>query len=429
MTNSGEKLSRCALIALLALSGATAHASGELGPYIGELLKRHPSVRAAQSNSEGAAHDVRAARLQYLPTPSVGIEKASRSKLGSSLTDNTTSYARLQQPIWTAGKLGGQVERAQFQLQYADATVQEQKQNIALRFLELVADYRLSIQRANAYADNVEKQQSYTSQVRARAREGLTAQSDVTLSESRLSVARAEHTLASFQRSQALARLEELWGGALPFEVREKLEQFEVLDAGPDGVAQQISESLRSALQYSPTVEKARLAKAVAEAEARLSKARMMPDVYLRAELRKGDVSGTDRQIFIGLSSSFGGGVSGLASADASQARAQAADSEIEARQRELAEQVTSDVLLLGNQLARSRNLESAISASRSYLQATENQFQAGRRSWLDVLNAARDTTGLVIQRAEAVASAWLSNERLKIRCQGLKDYMREQEE
>ena len=81
--------------------------------YLSHVVKQHPSVQAALNQIESARQDLAGAKWQFGPTPSIGSEKNNRP--ANSLTDSRTNFARLQQPLWTGGRLTAQLDRAQAQ--------------------------------------------------------------------------------------------------------------------------------------------------------------------------------------------------------------------------------------------------------------------------------------------------------------------------
>ena len=66
----------------------------------------------------------------------------------------------------------------------------------------------------------------------------------------------------------------------------------------------------------------------------------------------------------------------------------------------------------------RLRTMSSALSSSKAVLESYERQFAAGRRSWMDLLNAMRELTQNDYARVEAHAQMAGSLHRLQLRIQ-----------
>jgi adhesin transport system outer membrane protein len=105
-----------------------------------------------------------------------------------------------------------------------------------------------------------------------------------------------------------------------------------------------------------------------------------------------------------------------LALADAASARAQTAKFQVTLAEREVSEKVSLD--LVENRSARTR-MESTASAAVSTRNVTESflrQFVAGRRTWLDVMNAVREAIEARAALVEVQNSAMASAVRLQLR-------------
>lgn len=62
-----------------------------------EILSSHPSIQASAEAIKGADTRVDSAKWGYYPTPSVDVSMKNK--------DRYTTVARLDQPLWTGGKL------------------------------------------------------------------------------------------------------------------------------------------------------------------------------------------------------------------------------------------------------------------------------------------------------------------------------------
>ena len=67
-------------------------------------------------------------------------------------------------------------------------------------------------------------------------------------------------------------------------------------------------------------------------------------------------------------------------------------------------EQVRSDLALLDSFAARRPALEEALRTAEQVYASYERQFLTGSKSWLDVMNSARDLQGAQLQVAEVIA-------------------------
>lgn len=388
-----------------------------------ELIQTHPLVLAAHGAKQAAISDVDAALWQFFPTPTIGVESAD-SKLKYSI-DRSTRYLRLQQPVWAGGRLTGQLEKARAQELASNAFLEEQQWSIGFRFLEQWTEARAAQQRILAFEESEEEHQKYYHQVRSRAREGQAARSDVDLSRSRLASVQAELMQAKAQRLQALNRLKQLLGNQISNDVEAVLKvPFSV---PVDFNSELIDEILEKLVDSYPVIQRSSALERVMQAEYELARSRLSPEIYLRHDTLKGDVSGTQHQVVLGVTSSFGAGLSSLESLSAAQARYQAQREDTQARRRDVKDQIQADQVQLRTQIERSVNIRRALDSASIFLESSERQFSAGRRNWQELMNSAREKSQLRVQLSDIYAQAWLYQERLKIYELGLQTYLKTQ--
>lgn len=394
--------------------------------YLSHVVKQHPSVQAALNQIESARQDLAGAKWQFGPTPSIGSEKNNRP--ANSLTDSRTNFARLQQPLWTGGRLTAQLDRAQAQETIAHLTMEEQRLTLGTRWLQLWAEVQATELKVQAYTDSEDQHRKYVQQVQSRAKAGHSPRSDVQLSLTRLAAVQAELEQARTQKRQAVSRLVQMHGAPLPVNAilwTAPLQTSQSPSASSNTAVQRIAQEWLNEVQDKhPTLQKAAAAALVIKADVDLAKSRNSPELYVRAEILNGDVTNTRQQIFVGLASNFGAGLSSLSSIAAAQAKLDAQQHETETRRREIAEQVLVDVESLECQTQRVRYLELAYKSADEFLQASERQFAAGRKSWQELMNTAREKSQTLAQLADAKTIQWLAQQRLYLLSMGIDAYM-----
>lgn len=381
-----------------------------------EMLDQHPAVRGAEQLRQGAAQEVEGARWQFFPSPSIGVENGNQI---NGLLDSKTRFARLQQPLWTGGRLTAQTDRANAQADLAHATWREQRQTLATRWLELWAEAVAAGRRVEAYTESEALHLRYVKRVQARATEGQIARSEIQLSLSRLSNVQAEFELARAQQQQALNKLRQMWGR--PWSVPLPLTLPDLLAALP---ATPAAADTAEPAEDHPVLQKSRAQIQLALAEVDLARSRLSPEVYARGEIVHGNVTGEVRRAFIGMSTSLGGGLSALTAIGSAQSRVEAQRQDLEVRRRDLIDLLTADQLQRISQTQRARQLQQSLEAADAYLKSTEIQFDNGRRSWQELMNSAREKAQLRVQLADTRAQAWLATERLRLNIQGLETYL-----
>lgn len=383
---------------------------------LADVVAQHPTVLAADRQRQAAAQDSEGARWRLFPTPSVGIETSNATQ---SNTDARIRFSRLQQTLWSGGRLTGQIDRSQAQFQLAQATWREQRHHLANRYLELWAEASAAGARLAAYQDSEALHQRYVRRVKARAQEGNMAFSEVQLSLTRLAAVQAEMDTARIQEQQAINKLRQMLAQPWPADVRP------ILWPGVGLSAESFSEVREWQVPDDhPTLEKSQALIHTAQADVQLARAQLSPEVYARTEVVHGDVSGTVRKTYIGLSTSYSGGLSTFTAVEAAQSRLLAQEQELLVRRKELADALDVDRLQARGQAQRYQRLMQATEAAQAYFVSSENLFAAGRRSWQELMNSARETAQLQAQLADAQAQAWLAGERIRLNLQGLEKYL-----
>jgi adhesin transport system outer membrane protein len=184
---------------------------GALPPLMAEALARHPQVRMQQALAAAAGIDVDSARWQYFPTPQLSVERANTANDPALVNrDDPVTILRLSQPIWTGGKLGANVTRANELKQSKEAAVLEARQQLSLRVLQTYTDWQLAHLRGKAFENSLQAQNKLLDQVQRRLVAGAATEADVLLSKSRIESTQADLYGIESQKASALARLSEL---------------------------------------------------------------------------------------------------------------------------------------------------------------------------------------------------------------------------
>ena len=418
----GTRLRRTVHSLLLAaplLSGAV-HASS-LPSLITTVLEVHPSLRAQKSLGAASQEAVNAARWQFYPTPSVSMEmmaNASSRDAAYGAGDNRVTTLRLQQPLWTGGRLTAGMSRAEAGVLAASAGLEVTRQDLALRVVQTYADWLSGYAKSAAYDKSLQAHLRLRQQILQRIEHGVSAASDLTLVVGRIEQTQAELTTSQAQQQTALSRLSQLSGK--PVEGAALVRD----PSRPLLLAQAPERMVEQAQLGSPTVARFLANVQIQEADMLARKAALTPEVYLRAERQQGNFSQSNlpaqNRVFLGLSSNFGAGLSSLSEVSGAQARLASAQADVESARVGLGEQIWGDAVLATAGSARKAALAASLRSSQAVSQAWSRQFLAGQKSWLDVMNAARELAQVEVQMADLEATQLLLTWRLAITVRGV---------
>lgn len=381
---------------------------------------QHPSVRNQQAQQRAALKGVDAAKWQFFPTPSVSVEGVSASKDDPSYKgDAQVSYLRLQQPLWTGGRLTSNQHKARANLDLAQANIADTQLQLALRVVQAYADWATANLKVKALQSSLETHQLLLVQARNRIAEGVSPASDLNLVQGRADATAAEQSVAELQRQQALNRLVELTG-------QNTLSQasLQAHSAKAPSWPTDLSSLTDQALAIHPGVRRAQLQRRLAELTLSERQSDLQPDVFIRAERQWGNFAyknaSPENRLFIGVNSKLGAGLSNFSNLEAASEQLTAAAAEVESQERLVREQVAAEMAQAQSFTLRLRALDGALVSARTVFESFGRQFNAGRKSWLDLMTAARELATAEVQMAELSGAELLTAWRLQLLTQGL---------
>ena len=366
-----------------------------------EALETYPSLKAASTQIRATQYDIAAAK--WLRFPSVSAELVTRA-------DRITPEVEVVQPVWTGGRIKAGIDRAKALRGVADAALSETVFDVLLRvsasYYEVVRAERLR----EIYTDSLTEHRRLVASMERRVEQEVSPRTDLELASARAAQVEQQLSIVVAQRAAALERLRQLVGqpnfdiGALP---QYSPDQHH---PSPDGV-------LDLAQQCDPTIARLNAQVVAAEAESRNARASLYPQLGIKYSYDRFSGSG----LGVVAQAQTGGGLSPLAAAQAATARRETAEFQVTVAEREAREKVSLD--LVENQAAKARFASTSVAAA-STLNVTNSflrQFVAGRRTWLDLMNAVREAVEARVALVEVENSAMASAARLRLRtCQWL---------
>jgi adhesin transport system outer membrane protein len=393
--------------------------SPTLASLVRDALDSHPATQSQRALVASAAAGVESARWQFYPTPSVSLENATTGGADPSYQgDNRVATLRLQQPLYTGGRLTAGVDKAQASLDQSLAALEESRLQLGLRVVQAYGEWLSAHLKAQASQKNEDTHNRLLGQVQRRIDEGVSADSDRVLALGRLDAVRAELTASLAQGDTALARLGQLLGRPI---VGDALTRTV---ATPRPVNGQTAALLEQALGQSAALQKAQSQVRVQEATVVERRADLLPEVYLRAERQYGNFNfanaATVSRFFVGVSSRLGAGLSGLSNVAAARSQLEAALAEVQVQTRNLNEQVLADHAQFMATERRLASVQASLRSAQSVSESFDRQFLAGRKTWLDVMNAARELAQTEAQIADLLSTQVVVSWRLSFYTQGI---------
>jgi adhesin transport system outer membrane protein len=351
--------------------------------------RSHPQVGAARAEGRALEAELRGAR--WLRYPALTVEALAATQ-GSTFADQDglTANVALEQPLWAGGTIDAEIDRARANRAAGEHRVGEAARDIVLEVVSAYYDYVLAGEREEALRQSLAEHRELLGSIERRVEQEVSPLADFTLGRSRTAQVELDLASAGELRDSAQARLLELTGGV---EVEPELPPVDLSDVlPPEGLA------LNEALSCSPTLGALTDQVDMAEAQKRAARGNLFPRVLF--QLSQNEITGARAAIV--LRAQTGNGLSQLTAIDSAGARIDRAMAEYSDAERRLREQLRRDYINV--RAARQRIESGAIAADTTALliESYQRQFIAGRRSWLDVMNAVREAATARLSEADA---------------------------
>lgn len=379
-------------------------------------MSGHPLARGAMRELDAAKVDVEAAQRRWWPSASLVMESHS-----TSVNSPASRGAQLEQTLWDGGQINANIDRARADVSKGEARVTWQRQQLALQVIGawqslISARDRIAISEAT-----MTRLRDYEAQMRRRVAADASPAVDIELALSRLRQTEVDLTTARSALRLAAQRIEQLSGVAGLDREADTLAAWPDAQRVKDVAANLLAGDIGAQAWDSPAVKMAQGDAAAMRAQLDAKSAQRWPTAYLRVNRPLGDAypgAGTDRgvSVFVGLRYTPGAGFSTGVEADALRERVSAASMAVDAAWLEQREAMLGDI----DQIAAAQNqlaaLESAVTGSQHVLDSYSRQFTAGRKTWIDLLNAVRELAQNQYARADSQAALAAAAYRLQVR-------------
>ncbi|MDD2830063.1 MAG: TolC family protein [Sulfuricurvum sp.] len=369
---------------------------------IDSTLKHHPSVKSAQLAIQGAEVGIESAKWGYWPTPSVSVDNSEGRR---------STLFQLSQPLWSGGKLDAVVDKATAYKSESNADLEQSRYDLAFKCIELYATLIQTQGRICALDESINRLLRYDTMIRQRVEGGVSPSSDRELISNRISQTRNERLNQSTAQRTALSQLHLLSG----MDIQSSMIDNNYLTHIKISSIQSL---IDNAYATYPIFKKQRAQIEAARYELDNAKAQLSPNLSAKVERQIGSIyqdSYSDNRFILSVSMNTGAGLSSLSNIQSAQLKIDQLLQNVETSKIELAQKIESDYDNYGLLDERITIADQSIHSSEEVLNSYTRLFIAGKRSWLDVVNAARELTDNQKLKSDMVASSVISGERLKL--------------
>jgi adhesin transport system outer membrane protein len=373
----------------------------------------HPLLLAARLEAQAGTIDINAVERQRWPSVSAVVE---------SNTGNTTSLPshslRVQQIVWDGGLVSSRVTEAENQLIISKLRVGLQQKQL---FLQITNAWQ-SLLAANARVQVAQKTMArldgFKVQMQRRVDAEASSRIDLVLANSRQLQTQVELDAAQRNLKVALLKLEQLSGEVNLRQHLPSLAPFPPLPSAAPFINQLQQADWVELATRAPAVQIARSDVVSARNRLRSKEAERWPQLYVRVDKPVGNNylnANNSTVTFAGLSYTPGAGFANVVEAEALATRIAKSEQGVEVAMKDIQETLQNDREEFLNAYTQISALEKSVLGSDMVLASFERQFQANRKTWLDLLNQVRELAQNEYALVDAQASLVGSRLRLEI--------------
>lgn len=418
------------LCAMLLVSVAGANAAGapaaavpllpaELSTLVTAAIRNHPAARSAQAKRRAALQDVAAAERSKWPT----LTATTESKVGGATAASQAMTLRIEQTLWDNGAGDSRISAIATTADISALQVTLEQQDLAVQTINAWEAMLSAQRRLNAANITVTVIEGFKAQMTRRVDSQASPAIDLALVEARLLQTQVERLAATNGLRMALQSLSRLTGMTQLAE-RAWADAPQVAAplsrAGVTAFQLQLRAVDRDALSNNhPLVQKAQLEYAVANAQLKAKLADRWPQAYARIEqpLANNPITGSNQASYlVGLRYAPGAGFSTQLEAAALAERLEAQSHDIEAATRTVTQLIFDDEQTFETNAIQAQAQSASLLGSQQVLASYERQFQAGRKTWQDLLNAAREVAQNEFNLSDAQSAMQGAMYRLQVR-------------
>ncbi len=371
-----------------------------LAQAVARSLEQSPIVLAGLAELAALEADLRTARWQRYPNLSAELLAATG---GSNVaeTDGLAVNVALEQPLWAGGAINSQVDAARFNVDVGRNALREARFNILFAVIQSYYDALLAFERVKVLETGLAEHRILVGSIERRVRQEVSPLADLTLARSRLTQLEVELTTAREIGQNSMLRLREFVGADVNRPVFGSSTDADNVPVQPI--------AMQEMMACSPSLDRLRSQIDVAQAQASTARRSLFPQVLF--QVSQNEITGARAAIV--LRAQTGNGLSRLSAADSAEARVDQAVAELGQADREGRTRLGIEYITLRSNQQRAEAGSEASQAAGDLLASYRRQFVAGRRSWLDVLNAAREVTTARAAESDARVNAAASATRI----------------
>lgn len=348
-------------------------------------IKSHPSIKMQEQVIRGANAQVQGAMWNYFPTPSISVNQGvNKDKLWG-------GTAAIEQPLWTGGKISSTYDMAVANKHDSEYGLEDNAYILVETLLNTLKTYLKAKGDLEALSEGQMQLGILEGMVSRRVAAGVSSRSDMELLKARLYQMQTDINYAKTRLDTSLAQIELLtnhkFNGRLEIDQRVPF-SFDSLD-----------KIIKSMINTHPSLKKLDAKLELAEAEKSKAKSVFWPNISIKAERGVGssslyyDEPMDDTLVYLSVQASPGAGLSAFSGVETAEAKIMQVRQEKLSKQQDLINKVMYAYNDYTSSVNRVESQSGSIGSSQKVFASYTRLFLAGKRQWLDLVNASRELT------------------------------------
>jgi adhesin transport system outer membrane protein len=352
----------------------------------------NPSVRVAEASRESLAYRQESAEWQRWPQ--LGAE------YGQTDTGIQPGTVRLDQPIFTFGRISSEIDAARARTEGGEQLVQETRLDIGLQAGNAFLELSRMEERAVAAAENVAAHEKLFDMIQRRTEAEVSSEADERLAAARLAQARAEREQFMGAANRARSQLSALTGQPIGMVVYPK--EVAIPYASEADV-------FAHARENSPILKRYDKEALAAAGDAKAARGGVMPQLVLRGEYTNATSASYDtwdtRALAV-VSFQPGAGLAAASNVNAARAKERQARFAQDKALLDIQDRSRAAWIDYVSYRAQADLLRDQSIAANDVVESYIRQYATGRKTWFEVMNSQRD---LAVARYSSVDARYAS--------------------
>ena len=367
------------------------------------LAINHPTIETKRNEYKGAFERLEGSKWHRFPSVSVMSSAGQSSPLKNSSEVVTT--LRVEQPLWTGGRITGTIDLAKAKLGASESAINEVEQDVLIKTSYAFFNILKLQSKIETSKESILEHQRLLELIERKSRAEISPMNEIIFAKARLDQAKTENIQLQTLLSNSRADLESYTSKSI-----KGLKVPRISLAMPND----LDSAIKEAINYSPTLKRLAFESKAAEADIDVAKSGLWPQLSARSdEIFGGVVPGNTT--YLALTYTPGNGLSSLSATREAATKKEVVESNIKSIQLEIGNKIRSDWNEYQSNLRQAEVQTNLAETTRGVYESYVRQYDAGKKTWVEVLNAKKEATQAKYNLADCEWNSYIAGLRLQI--------------